>query len=897
MRNVSRYAWLAVLLALAANFGQVGRAVAGGAARTRVYAKVDAETVIYPGDEFVYSIVVEGGGKPSKIDTSPLAEFNPRRAGSGTSMQTVGDRTTVSYSENYAITAGKAGTMRLPGVTVVVDGQTYTTEPVEVKVSQPGTTDRLSLELALSEQRCYVGQPIMMSVKWIITTSVEGGTFEVPVFQTDDFYLEDPPEPAAGVTEQLPIHGVPVTISMERRSIRGVDTRIVSFRKILIPKHSGRIRLDPVSVSANMAVGRVRTNDLFNPYQIKYQRVSVPSNPVELEVLPLPEVGKPPQFSGLVGRYTISASATPTKVNVGDPITLTIRVGGNPYLKPVPWPALEQVPELANNFRIPAEKASPVTENGYKTFTQTIRANNDTVTEIPTLSLAYFDPQKGAYVVARTEPIKLEVAPTKVLTNADVEGTASGPINREVEAVRKGLSANYYGPEVLADQSFSLLSAALRPGYAVIWSIPLLALLASSLLRVSRQTSPESLARKRRRQAATTAIRQLSSVAIADPGNRHELLLLAMRGYIGDRFDRVAASLTADECSQAILEVTGDAALAAQYRDLIAASEAARYSPLQAEIGPRQVRAAMGLIESVERQAGARAAGRKQHGLNGWLLVVGCSLLVLGWPAATSQAQLANGSEPSATGRLSRDQLNALLLEANSAFQQANTAQKPDLARPLYDKAILVYEKIIEQGGIHNSRLYYNLANAYLLKDDLGRAILNYRRAARLDSADLNIQKNLTFARSRRVDTVEVGTQKRVLETLFFWHYDLGLRTRFLLVCVYFAVLCGALTAIVWRGRGPAATAAVVLSAVLLLCFLASILVETRRQAKVHSGVITAKEVVARQGDGPNYPASFKDALHAGTEFELLEHRPGWMHLRLSNGTDAWIPDDTAELI
>jgi hypothetical protein len=136
-----------------------------------------------------------------------------------------------------------------------------------------------------------------------------------------------------------------------------------------------------------------------------------------------------------------------------------------------------------------------------------------------------------------------------------------------------------------------------------------------------------------------------------------------------------------------------------------------------------------------------------------------------------------------------------------------------------------------------------------------------------------------------------------VLETLFFWHYDLGLKTRFLLACVYFAVLCGALTAIVWRGRGPAATAAVVLSAVLLLCFLTSILVETHRQAGIRGGVITAKEVVARQGDGPNYPASFKDPLHAGTEFELLEHRPGWMHLKLSNGTDAWIPADTAELI
>ena len=76
----------------------------------RVFAKVDAETAIYPGDSFVYSVVVEGGAKPDRIDVSPLTPFNPRRAGSGTSMQTIGDRTTISYSENYAITAGRPGT-------------------------------------------------------------------------------------------------------------------------------------------------------------------------------------------------------------------------------------------------------------------------------------------------------------------------------------------------------------------------------------------------------------------------------------------------------------------------------------------------------------------------------------------------------------------------------------------------------------------------------------------------------------------------------------------------------------------------------------------------------------------------------------------------------------------
>jgi hypothetical protein len=296
-----------------------------------------------------------------------------------------------------------------------------------------------------------------------------------------------------------------------------------------------------------------------------------------------------------------------------------------------------------------------------------------------------------------------------------------------------------------------------------------------------------------------------------------------------------------------------------------------------------------------------------------------------------------------------------LLQEANAAFQGANAASHPDAAKPLYDKAILRYEKIIDQGGIQNAKLYYNLANAYLLKEDLGRAILNYRRAARVARASrpcsffqgrdaratLPIRKNLAFARSRRVDKVETSAEKRVRETLFFWHYDFSLPTKSLLACLFFAALCTALTVTIWSGnsksearnpkpipnpkdqtlapsRGPfrisdfgpsslfriskfeirnSSPAAAVLSAVLLVCLLTSILVETKREAQTRYGVITAAQVVARQGDGPNYPPSFKDPLHAGLEFELIEHRPGWWHIQLSDGADAWIPDDTAGLV
>ncbi len=252
----------------------------------------------------------------------------------------------------------------------------------------------------------------------------------------------------------------------------------------------------------------------------------------------------------------------------------------------------------------------------------------------------------------------------------------------------------------------------------------------------------------------------------------------------------------------------------------------------------------------------------------------------------------------STEAKLPKEQIYMLFSQANDAFRQANSIRSnSEKAEKLYEKAILSYEKIIDQGQIKNAGLYYNLANTYFLKGDLGGAILNYRRAERLDSSDANIQKNLSFARSRRTDKVKLKTEKRVLQTLFFWHYDFSLKTKFILVCVFFGLTCISLTVTIWFGRWAPATATAAVATLLTLCFLVSLIVETNTQAARISGVITADEVIARQGDGRSYEPSFKEPLHTGTEFDLLERRSGWFHIKLADDNEAWIPDDNAELI
>jgi len=270
--------------------------------------------------------------------------------------------------------------------------------------------------------------------------------------------------------------------------------------------------------------------------------------------------------------------------------------------------------------------------------------------------------------------------------------------------------------------------------------------------------------------------------------------------------------------------------------------------------------------------------------VNKKLTIISIVLLMFGlmWPA---------------DAKMSKDQLYSLFSQANQNFHQANSAKNPEQAGRLYEKAALAFERIIDEGRIKNAKLYYNLANAYFLKGDIGKAILNYRRAEKLDNSDTNIQKNLTFARSKRIDKISVKTEERILQTLFFWHYDFSIKAKFLFTCIFFGIVCICNAGMIWFGRRAYWTAPAIICAVLAICFFLSLVVESGTKAGRICGVITIKEVVARQGDGQNYAPSFKDPLHEGTEFDLLESRPEWLHIKLSDNSDAWIPDSSAELI
>jgi tetratricopeptide (TPR) repeat protein len=247
---------------------------------------------------------------------------------------------------------------------------------------------------------------------------------------------------------------------------------------------------------------------------------------------------------------------------------------------------------------------------------------------------------------------------------------------------------------------------------------------------------------------------------------------------------------------------------------------------------------------------------------------------------------------------LSETELAEHLAEAERAFRLAVSLDQSDPQRAMerYEEALLHYERLTREDGVRNGRLYYNIANTYFRLGDLGRAILNYKRAALYIPQDENLKQNLEFARSRRADRIEIEERERIFKTLFFLHYDVPSRIRLHVFAAAFAAVW-ILAALMLFFEWPALRTLLVVTAVASSLLLVSILVEGIQAGRNPEGVITAREVVARKGDAETYQPSFTEPLHAGTEFEAIETRPGWILIELGSGSRGWIPQGAAALV
>ncbi len=471
--------------------------------------------------------------------------------------QIVNGRVTKRESRVYTveIRPTREGEIEVPPIEVRADGETFSSRVATITAKKSVTGDLLLAQVLADPSQVYLGESMSLVLR-IVIRPYQSSEFDLTLSESDMWGRVDLASSSWGIfKDELD------DMSRQNRRPFGreieVDDRryyVYDIPATLQALRPGVPELGDLSIVMQYPTSLRQERDFFGRRQLALGGVRplVATPEVEgIEVMPLPEEGRPAWFSGAVGDFSIRTRATPIEVSVGDPITLSIEIvdesGDAEGLSLLQPPRLDAVEELMKGFRIPAGSLAGEVEGRTKTFTQTIRPVSESVSEIPAIPFSWFDPASREYRTAWSKPIAITVKPTETMSLAQIVqsgGTAPRPRGSGVDQAQnaEGLLANLPSDAgLLRDQAIDLDWKVLT----IVGAPPILAIVAIAALRHRRRLlEDEGLARASR--ARRTALRRLR-------GGDADAIAASLSGYVADRGRLPSPTITRQEV-RAILE-------------------------------------------------------------------------------------------------------------------------------------------------------------------------------------------------------------------------------------------------------------------------------------------------------------------------------------------------------
>jgi len=562
-----------------------------------------SDTEVFTGQPFTLQISVSGSDSPERPDLSGLDGFTVAFEGgsqnSSSMIRIINGRIEKNINQgyvfSYTLTPLSPGKHTIGPIKVHAQSETALTRPVSVFVKKPGHSDDFKLDLSLSQNHCYTGEPVILTVTWYLASDVRNARFTIPVLEKNDlFYIDDPvsQQGRGGRKFTIPANNGQVIGFQGKKTLNGREFTTISFQKVLIPKKAGSFTIKPASVAFSVLSGyRQRQSpfgdDFFSNFfnnrgfgrQGVYRQMAVASSSQNFTVADVPSAGRPADFSGLVGKYRITAAADPVAVSVGDPITLTISVSGPDYLEPVDLPQLSDQSDLVRDFKIPSERAPGKISGDKKIFTQTIRPMNPGIKEIPAIRLSYFDTGAKKFKTAKTDPIPISVKAARMITAKDIETPVSAaPSSGSVKSWNIGIAANYEDDSALENQVADPVKwLTSRAGLGVMAGFPLLYIMLSIAISIHERKKSDPLSGRAKKAGKRLAHAVSSAAGKNDPVDAMAAIITAFRSYLGDKLRLPPGALTMAEVEVLLREKGATDEIISETGALFADCEAARY--------------------------------------------------------------------------------------------------------------------------------------------------------------------------------------------------------------------------------------------------------------------------------------------------------------------------------
>ena len=571
-------------------------AAASRAGEIEFTASVD-QTTVGLGEQFQLVLSVRGEDMLSvpqpSLPAMPAIDVLGRSSSQSTNISFIGGQmkkeATVSFI--YALAAKQLGKVTIPAATLSYQGRTYSTQPIELTVEKapqgqaspmqgspglPATRSQIPLEgnlylsVTASRRSVYVGEPVAVDIALYTRFQVEnGGWATVPSF--DGFWTEKVYDADR--------------FQFERKTIDGRVFGVAELKRaVLFPISPGEAMIK--SMGFNLAVVQ-QSQSIFDMLG-GTQSLRVDSKPITIKVLPLPESGKPAEFTGGVGRFALTAALDRTTTTNGEPVNLTVRLTGTGNLRMIEPPKLGTVPGL--KILTPETKDDVHVEDGSvrgtKTFRFPIIPQGDGKFEVPAVAVAYFDPESKGYK-------KLSVGPFAFAASGSTNGAATGPsgFGGEASGLKVlGTDIDYIKPDATSLGSMSM-DPPWWPNVMMLLSLGTVGLAVGYRSHSQRLQSDRGYARMSRSTALVKRrLKQAEQLLKKhDEKGFHAELSRALLGYLGDRFNLDTPALTRDQLRSALTERSVASPTIDALFEVVDRCEVARFSPEAASRDPRQL--------------------------------------------------------------------------------------------------------------------------------------------------------------------------------------------------------------------------------------------------------------------------------------------------------------------
>lgn len=214
-----------------------------------------------------------------------------------------------------------------------------------------------------------------------------------------------------------------------------------------------------------------------------------------------------------------------------------------------------------------------------------------------------------------------------------------------------------------------------------------------------------------------------------------------------------------------------------------------------------------------------------------------------------------------------------------------------------YDLAIDFYGLALSS-GYASADLYYNLGNAYYRTDQTWLAILNYKRALRLDPSMSDAKENLALAESHTIDRIAVLPQFFLVRWIDALCTHISPALWRIIWLVLLALLGAALFCFLRGGsrnvRKTGFVAGVIL--IVLLALSTWLLLRTTHRYNAHNDAVVAFPAITVKSS-PEQQSVDKLILHEGTTVTVCDSLAGWYKITLADGTTGWCSTDEVERI